>query len=111
MSTAAKELCRNSHFIPAFQNVSKHVDCGENVRTPHGDPLHVWHRVDRERGALQPFSLGPPPNRTGEFPRIRLSDDLFLSLPSKRSSCMDTSVAFVAHYQGFPPSHRHDFHP
>ncbi|MFL5703541.1 MAG: hypothetical protein ACJ8AG_12045, partial [Ktedonobacteraceae bacterium] len=42
----------------------------------------VWHRVDRERGALQPFSPSPPPNRTGEFPRIRLSDDLFLSLPS-----------------------------
>jgi hypothetical protein len=29
----------------AFQNVLKRVDCGENVRTPHGDPLRVEHSV------------------------------------------------------------------
>jgi hypothetical protein len=86
------------------------VECGENVRTPHGI-ARVGHRVDRERGALQPFSLGPPPNRTCSFHCIRLSDDLFLSLPSERTSCMDTSMAFVAYYQGFPPSHRHDVYP
>src|SRR5579859_3992099 len=56
-------FCPNSRIAPyAFLNVCKcsHiVDCDENIYTLHGGPLHVWHRVDRERGALQLFSPDP----------------------------------------------------
>jgi hypothetical protein len=34
--------------LTAFQNVLKRVDSGENIRTPHGDPLRVWPQPGKE---------------------------------------------------------------
>src|ERR1700734_517512 len=56
-----------------------------------------------------PFPCGPPPNRTCQFPGIRLSSDL-------RRECvcgwwpfgMDLVVAGRADYEGLAPSFRHE---
>src|SRR5436305_15312553 len=57
-------------------------------------------RVGRWRGSSRSFSIGPPPNRTCTFQRIRLSRDNvrlgFLHAGAAGPPCVDVVVAFGA---------------
>ena len=59
---------------------------------------------------MEHFSVGPPPNRTCDFHRIRLSSDTFRGLLSK-SSMMDGHVTVSANYQGLSPAGGHVLYP
>ena len=56
------------------------------------------------------FSVGPPPNRTCGFHRIRLSSGLCLRLRFD-SPVVDVQVARPADHEGLALPCRHDLHP
>src|SRR4029078_1535141 len=90
----ANDRCDQEHLIAQLKGGVK------ALAMPVGDLESKEGRPPARYRSTRPFSVGPPPNRTCGFDRIRLSRDPCPGSVPSRVSAMDSRVALVADDKG-----------